>query len=102
MINSNMRMYDYYLFSEPDDYGQTILIKNDDGTPKIQGQVKLSVTNTSKSIQDNINYLNASYIALTHDKDISDRYVIQYGNERLKVLYVTPTRFKQVFLATYE
>ena len=100
MINSNMRMYDYYLYNESNEYGQPTLIKNEDGTDKIQGQVKLSITNTSTSIQENINYSGAQYLALTQDKDISDKYVIQYGEERLKVLYVTPTRFKQVFLAS--
>ena len=102
MINSNMRMYDYYLFSEKNEFGQRTLIKGEDGKPLVQGQVKLSITDTSKAVQDNIKYLNSSYIALTRDKQINDSYVIQYGNERLKVLYVTPTRFKQVFLATYE
>lgn len=100
MINSNMRMYDYYLFSENNEFGQRTLIKGENGEPLVQGQVKLSISTTSKAIQDNINYINSSYIALTRDKDINDKYVIQYGNERLKVLYVTPTRVKQVFLAS--
>ena len=61
--------------------------------------VKLSINNTSTSIQENINYRQASYIALTLDKAIDDTYVIQYGDERLKVLYVTSQgRYKQVFL----
>lgn len=98
MINSNMRMYDYYLYDDDNEYGQPTLIKNEDGTDKIQGQVKLSITNTSTSIQDNINYSGAQYLALTRDKAIDDKYVIQYGDERLKVLYVTPTRLRQVFL----
>lgn len=100
MINSNMRMYDYYLYDNNNEYGQRTLIVDENGEPIVQGQVKLSITTTSKSVQDNINYLNSSYIALTRDKQIDDTYVIQYGNERLKVLYATPTRYRQVFLAS--
>lgn len=101
MINSNMRLYDYYLLDENNAYGQQTIKKDENGNPIIQGSVKLSITNTNTSIQDNINYKNASYLALTHDKNINDTYIIQYGEELLKVLYVTPTRYKQVFLGAY-
>lgn len=100
MIMSSMRNYDYYLYdSNPDEYGQTALIKDDTGNPIVQGQVKLSINITSQAIQDNINYKNATYLGLTYDKNISDLYVIQYGQEQLKVLYVNPLgKMKQVFL----
>ena len=96
MINSNMREYSYFLYGDDDGYGQPTLSKEP------IGKVKMSIHNTSTSIQDNINYKGATYIGLTHDKSISDTYVIQYGDERLKVLYITPQgRYKQVFLNTY-
>lgn len=98
MINSNMRNYEYFLYDSDNDYGQPSLIKDENGEPKVQGTIKLSISTTSQSVQDNINYSNASYIALTLDKNINDTYVIKYGEQLLKVLYVTPTRFKQVFL----
>lgn len=102
MINANMRDYSYYLFDIDNLYGQQALIKDDNGEPVIQGTVKMSIHNTSTSIQDNINYKGATYIGLTMDKAISDTYVIQYGEERLKVLYITSQgRYKQVFLNTY-
>ena len=50
-------------------------------------------------ITDNILYKNCAYIGLTTDAEVNDTYVIKYGSERLKVLYVNPMgRFKQVFL----
>ena len=100
MINPSMRDYNYYLYnSEPDAYGQYTLIKDENGEPVVQGTVKLSINNTSTSIQDNIKYKNATYLGLTLNKNINDTYVIQYGEERLKVLYVNPQgRYKQVFL----
>lgn len=92
MILNNMRLYDFYTFGELNAYGVQSLSKD------IKGQVKLSIYTTSQSVQDNIKYKDASYIALTY-ADIDDSYVIQYGKEKLKVLYVnTQGRMKQVFL----
>ena len=94
MISTNMRSYDYFTYGAPNAYGQPQLSKE----PK--GKVKLSIYTTSQSVQENINYSSANYIALTHDKNINDSYVIQYGEERLKVLYTNKQgRFVQVFLA---
>lgn len=92
MINTNMRLYDYYLYGEDNGYGQSVL-SND---PK--GKIKMAINLTSQSIQDNINYKNSQYVGLTLSS-IDDKYVIQYGDMKLKVLYINPTgRYKQVFL----
>lgn len=94
MINSTMREYDYLLYSEENNYGQAVL--ND----TVAGQVKMSINIASQSIQDNINYKDCQYIGLTHNKNIDDNYVIVYGKEQLKVLYVNPLgRLNQVFMA---
>ena len=94
MIAANMRLYDYYTFGASNAYGQQKLSKE----PK--GKVKLSIYTTTESVQANANYTNANYIGLTHDKNIDDTYVIQYGEERLKVLYTGKQgRFIQVFMA---
>lgn len=94
MITTNMRTYNYFTFGAPNAYGQPQLSKEPAGT------VKLSIFTTSQNVQGNINYTNASYIALTHDKSINDTWVIEYGEERLKVLYTSNQgRFIQVFLA---
>lgn len=94
MINLNMRSYDYYTYGELNAYGQPQLSKE----PK--GKVKLSIYTTSQSVQENINYSSANYVALTHDKKINDTYVIKYGELKLKVLYVSEQgRYRQVFLA---
>ena len=93
MINADMRLYDYFLYEGKDAYGSPTLSEE----PK--GQIKMTINITGQSIQDNINYSGATYVGLTHSL-LDDSYVIQYGEEKLKVLYVNPKgRMKQVFLA---
>ena len=92
MINTEMHFYDYFTYGEKDDYGQPQL------SEETQGTIKMAINITSQSTQDNINYKDASYIGLTHAA-IDDTYVIQYGPEKLKVLYVNPMgRYKQAFM----
>ena len=92
MINANMRLYDYYTYSGNDGYGMPQL----SSVPI--GQIKMAINITSQSIQDNINYQSANYLGLTY-ASIDDTYVIQYGDEKLKVLYVNNMgRLKQVFM----
>lgn len=92
MINADMRLYDYFTFGEDDGYGQPQL------SSEPVGQVKMAINISSQSIQDNINYKDAKYVGLTH-ANVDDTYVILFGNERLKVLYVNPKgRYNQVFL----
>ena len=99
MINADMRSYEYYLYTMSDGYGQQSLIKDWQGNPVPQGSIKMAIYTTSQAIQDNINYQDCSYMGLTNDKNINDSYLIQYGNEKLKVLYVNPQgKLKQVFL----
>lgn len=93
MINANIHTYNYFTYGEPDEYGQPVLSKEP------VGAVKMAIYTTSQSIQDNINYKDATYLGLTHDAKVNDTYVIEYGEERLKVLYVTPGRLNQVFMA---
>ena len=93
MINADMRSYDYFLYGEENRYRHPQL------SDTVQGSVKMSVYSTSTNIQDNINYKNAEFIGLTKDSNICDKYVIQYGTDKLKVLYIIPKgRLKQVFL----
>lgn len=92
MINTDMRYYDFFTYGEDDTYGQPQLSEK-------QGVIKIAINTTSQSIQDSIQYKGATYIGLTHSY-VDDTYVIQYGDEKLKVLYVTPRgRYKQVFMA---
>lgn len=93
MISSNMREYHYYLYGDTNEYGQVTLSKQPVGT------VKMSIHNTNTSTQDNLLYKDATYLGLTHDHRVDDAYVIQYGAERLKVLYAVPAgRYRQVFM----
>lgn len=91
MINAAMRTYNYHTLGAIDAYGQPQLSEN-------VGSIKMAINITSQSIQDNALYKDASYIGLTK-ADVTDAFVIQYGEERLKVLYVNPLgRYNQVFL----
>lgn len=93
MIATDMRSYDYFTYGDDNGYGQPTLSET------AQGSIKMAIYTTSQAIQDNINYKDASYIGLTHDSKVDDSYVIQYGDERLKVLYIQPKgRYKQVFM----
>lgn len=94
MINADMRTYNYFTFGDQDGYGQPQVSK------EVQGTIKMSINITSQSITNNIKYKEASYIGLTSDAKVNDTYVIEYGAEKLKVLYVNPKgRLKQVYMA---
>lgn len=93
MINADMRLYNYFSLGTEDEYGQQTI------SNEPVGQVKMAINVSSQSVQDNINYTGATYVGLTHAK-VDDTYVIEYGEERLKVLYVnTKGRLNQVFMA---
>ena len=93
MINADMRLYDFYTIGTNDAYGQPQI------AAEPQGKVKMSVYISSQSVQDNILYQGCQYMGLTHDSKVNDTYIIDYNNERLKVLYVSPYgRMKQVFM----
>lgn len=92
MINADMRLYNYFTLGAPDEYGQQQLTENP------QGSIKIAINTTSTAIQDNVRYKDASYIGLTQ-APIDDSYIIEYGAEKLKVLYVVPKgRYKQAFM----
>lgn len=94
MINASMRDYPYYIYNSIDEYGQNIV------TPEAQGTIKMSINITSQNVQENIKYKDCTYLGLTTRKNIDDSYVIQYGDEKLKVLYVNPNgRYIQVFMS---
>ena len=93
MINNEMKYYKYYQYKDKNKYGQLTL------SNVASGDVKIAIFTTTESIQDNINYKDASYIGLTHSNILSDKCAIQYGDIKLKVLYIIPHgRLKQVFL----
>lgn len=94
MISVDMATYNYYKYDEKlNEYGQLTL------SSEPVGEVKIAINTTSQSIQDNINYKDASYLGLTHSNLLDDKCVIEYGDLKLKVLYVNPYgRLKQVFL----
>lgn len=96
MIMNNMRLYDYVKLITNETYGQDVIPPSD--TPPL-GQVKLSIYPSSTGTQQNILYSDCSYVGLTFNYEIDDKYVIQYGKERLKVMYRKPYgRMIQVFL----
>lgn len=92
MINADMQFYSYFTFGDMDGYGQPQLSENP------IGEIKIAIYTSTLSTQDNVNYKDCSYIGVTQ-APIDDKYVIKYGEEKLKVLYVNPQgRYKQVFL----
>lgn len=93
MINTLMRDYKYSIFGELDDYGQP-------QETEASGTIKMSITLASQSINENSLYSGAQYTGLTLNKEINAKYIIHYGEEKLKVLYTnTQGRYTQVFMA---
>ena len=97
MINADMRTYNYYTIGNRNAYGQ------ETKTASPVGTVKMAIYLTSQSVQDNVNYKNAQYVALTQ-AEVNDTYIIEDETRGLlKVLYVNPQgRYTQVFLTNYE
>ena len=94
MINAQMRLYDFFTFGEMNGYGQPQL------SEEVQGEIKIAINLLTQNLANNIKYEDCTYIGITQDKKIDDTYVIQFGDSKLKVLYVNPRgRYKQVFLA---
>ena len=92
MINTDMRIYSYFTFGGDNGYGQPVISKEPQGT------IKMAINMSSQSVQDNINFQDCNYVGLTMAQ-LDDSYVIQYGNEKLKVQYVNPKgRYKLVYL----
>ena len=95
MLNTNMRLYDYSTIGGLDDYGQPKTAN----TPI--GQIKIAIYISSQTTQDNVNYKDCTYVGVTQ-APIDDTYVITYGEEKLKVMYVNKQgRYNQVFLKGY-
>ncbi len=93
MFNTDARDYEFYTYGADNSYGQAQL------SNEVKGSIKMAIYTTTQAIQDNIRYKDAAYIGLTHDGAVNDTYVIAYGTEKLKVLYVQPKgRYKQVFM----
>ena len=87
-----MRKYDYYTFGENNAYGQPQLSDK-------KGTIKMAIHLITEAIEENSFYSGANYIGLTLEA-IDSTYVIQYGEEKLKVLTVNPQgKYKQVSLA---
>ena len=94
MINADMRLYNYFSLGTEDEYGQQTMSNEPVGT------VRMAINISSQAVQENINYTGATYVGLTHAK-VDDTFVIEYGEERLKVLYVNDKgRLNQVFMAS--
>ncbi len=93
MIATNMTTYNYFTLGDKNGYGQPTI------SEEPQGTIKMAIYLSSQSAQDNINYQDCNYVGLTMDKSVNDKMVIQYGDEKLKVLYVNSAgRYIQAFL----
>ena len=95
MIQSNMKLYNYYTLGELDDYGTEQVSK------QVSGQVKLSIFLQTKQLSDNSIYKDVQFTALTNDKDINEKNLIEYNNMLLKVLYINDLgRYRQIYLGS--
>lgn len=94
MINADKRVYEYFTYDGYDTFGQPTLSK------EAKGSIKMAVNIVSQSVQDNPLYKDSQYIGIVSPHiEIDDTFVIAYGEQKLKVLYVNPKgRFKQVFM----
>lgn len=93
MINTLMRDYKYSILGGLDEYGQPV-------EAEASGTIKMSIALTSQTLNENALYSGAQYTGLTLNKEINAKYIIQYGDERLKVLYTNAQgRYTQVFMA---
>ena len=93
MITTDMRTYSYFTLGDDNGYGQPVISQEPKGT------IKMAINISSQSVQDNINYQDCNYVGLTMNKSVNDTFVIQYGEEKLKVLYINPRgRYTQVYL----
>lgn len=93
MIATQMRNYNYYMITNKiDEYGQPQTIE-------AEGVVKMAINFVNEQITENALYSSAEFIGLTLNKEVNDKYIIRYGNEKLKVIYSNPNgRYNQVFL----
>lgn len=94
MIATQMRSYNYSRISNVnDDYGQPTVIEE-------AGTIKIAINFTNETISENTLYSGAQYVGLTLNKNVDDSYIIQYEEEKLKVLYVNAKgKYTQVFMA---
>ena len=93
MINTQMRLYPYFLYEEEDEYGQA--------NPSLaaKGKIKMSINLINQTTVDNINYKDATYLGITM-KPIDDTYLIDFKGIKLKVLYVNNIgKYNQVYMA---
>lgn len=88
-----MRKYNYFTFGATDSYGQPQL------SEEVQGTIKMAIYTHTQQLANNVKYKDATYIGLTADAKVNDAYVIEYGAEKLKVIYIKPEgKLKQVFM----
>ena len=88
-----MRNYTYQKYGEQDAYGQPTLGKG--------GTISMAISVISNQINDNVLYRDAQYIGLTRGA-LDDKCIINYGKNKLKVLYVVSGRYNQVYMARCE
>ena len=92
MINTQMAKYNYSLLGVANEYGEL------DINSTVVGSVEMAINLFSQNTADNVLYSTCEYIGLTKEV-IDDNYIIHYGNEKLKVMYVNSFgRLKQVYM----
>lgn len=95
MINSQMKNYNYYAYTETENaYGEKEIGES------VVGFVKMAINELSHSLNDSILYNGASYLGLTFSNSLNDGCFVDYCGNKLKVIYVQQNgRYKQIFMA---
>lgn len=95
MIESDMRDYPLYSLSEDaDEYGQR-------GTVQPSGTIRAAVYVNDRRLTDNAYYSEATLVALTWRRDITDRHLIRTGEGLKKVTMVLPGRMTRLLLTDW-
>lgn len=90
-----MRDYPLYTLSDqPDQYGQR-------DTVQPSGTIRAAVYVNDRQLTDNAYYSEASLVALTWRRDITDRHLIQTGDGLKKVTQVLPGRMIRLLLTDW-
>lgn len=94
-IYRRLTKYNYYTLVDSEYGGKTA----DFTSPT--GVVNMAIQLNNMAMNSNTIYTSANFVGLTQE-DIDDTYIIEYGNEKLKVLYVYPEgKYKQVFMQRF-
>lgn len=82
MINRQTRKYSYSVLGDTDSYGQETVTET--------GTIDIAIAYQTFNVDGNLRYTTDKFVGVTND-NITDKYIIQYGDKKLKVTYTFPS-----------